>query len=85
MKKQDIKQPKTIEELFNYLKMLPFLVDYSGVNPNNGIRGRKVGKGTNKNDKKTSFTNKDLQDIKKGWDGFIADFQPVINSIEDGN
>lgn len=81
MKKTDI-EPKKIEELFNYMKFLPFLIDYARINPNNGIRARKVGKGTNNNDKNKNFTDTDLKDIKRGWNKFIHDFQPVIDKID---
>lgn len=78
---------QNLEEVFDYIKLLPFLIDYAEVNPNSGIRTRKTGKGTNKNDKNKSFTEADKQALKKGWLKFKTDVDKIMNTIpeEDGN
>lgn len=73
---------QNLEQVFDYIKFLPFLEQYTDINPNGGIRGRKTGKGTNKNDKQKTFTDADKTAIKEGLITLIKDVNQVIKSIE---
>lgn len=72
---------QTLEEVFNYVKLLPFVTDYTDQNPNGGIRQRKAGKGTNPTDKNKTFKQHEKEALKTGWEQFKAQVDAVMNNI----
>lgn len=72
---------ETLEQVFDYIKMLPFVRDYTDQNPNGGIRQRKAGNGTNPTDKNKTFKPHEIEALKAGWCDFKKDVDKVMSKV----
>lgn len=72
---------ETLEQVFDYIKLLPFVRDYTDQHPNGGIRQRKAGKGTNPTDKNKTFKPHEIEALKAGWGNFKKDVDKVMSKI----
>lgn len=70
---------ENLEDIFEYIKCVRFLEDFTAIKPNSGIRHRLTGNGTNKTDKNKGLTDNDKAGLTEGLQTFVNNLQTLID------
>lgn len=70
-----------LKELFSFIKVAKFIENYTGLNPNGGVKHRLSGIPTNQKNKTTSLTDEDKKEIKTGLKKFAGEVNEIADKI----
>lgn len=73
---------ENVNEFLEVVKLAPFLLKYTDVNPKGGIYHRINGKAT-RGDKPKSITEDDKKQMREGMDKLIQDIEKVKASLDE--